>query len=249
MISSRSSGEVTTRLIVALAIVGVIAIAAVPLGFFIWPALSEVFWPEKLELVFEETFENYTESDDRRIFLLNWIDDEYNAISGEKACKGKKCIKLLGDRIEFSSTTGCDGDTFAALVDMHYPFIVEFDLLITGPPVYAKDPIRARIFYGPKGWVHGSVGISLCDFTANGQVRIGDKSVMESGWKKDKWHHVRLRCNQNKISVTIDGCEPVMAEQNMLDKESWKDKVEIVFEGHNGASYFDNIRIYRVVKK
>ncbi|MHC4662985.1 MAG: hypothetical protein ACYS8W_14990 [Planctomycetota bacterium] len=38
-----TNGEVSTRLIVALTIVGVVAIAAVPLGFIIWPALKEIF--------------------------------------------------------------------------------------------------------------------------------------------------------------------------------------------------------------
>ena len=57
MSSESSRGEVSTRLIVALAIVGVIAVAAVPLGFYVIPKVMKSFAKEKRELLFEETFE------------------------------------------------------------------------------------------------------------------------------------------------------------------------------------------------
>jgi hypothetical protein len=37
------SGEVSARLIVTLAIIGILIVAAVPLGFYIWPAIKKAF--------------------------------------------------------------------------------------------------------------------------------------------------------------------------------------------------------------
>ena len=53
------SGEVSTRLIILIAVAGVFIVATAPLGFYVWPTLKKHFSkPETRKLVYEENFEN-----------------------------------------------------------------------------------------------------------------------------------------------------------------------------------------------
>jgi hypothetical protein len=246
--------EVSNRLIIVTGVLMVLVMLGVPLGYYIYPRIAErlrVKKKEKLELVFEETFEDPGWKGDGPLprEWSTWNRNTREAgTTDSRARTGKRSGRFFG-QLNSMWSGGMYRDLPAGP-----PLVIEFDVWMGDEPFNkGAHPCRAGANFNPKG-TGGSANYGpLMHFHADGYAYIIGEDKPVCAWKPKRWYHVRIRYEHDKdafrITLEVDGKK--MAGKKHKLTAGWRkkwDTVEIGFGSGAGTSFFDNIRVYRVVR-
>ncbi|MHC4661684.1 MAG: hypothetical protein ACYS8W_08335 [Planctomycetota bacterium] len=243
------SGEVSNRFILGMTVAVVLIVIVVPILCLVLPRALKTFRKEKLVLIFEETFEKQEgasvhSGSSSAACIVDW--DTWGHTSYGKVCKGKLGICLFG-RLRGISSAG-----FRRELISKPPFVLEFDVYMGDEPFNpGTHQFRAGAYMHAQGG--GQYGRDLIHFLPDGCARIIQKRIPSLRWKPGKWYHVRVRYEHSGekyvVSVKVDDTDFGPVEfQLAVWQRKWENAV-ISFHSGTGTSYFDNIRLSRVISK
>ncbi|MHC4662988.1 MAG: hypothetical protein ACYS8W_15005 [Planctomycetota bacterium] len=238
-----AAGDVSTRMIIATTAVIFIFLAVVLLACIFYPKIRARLrerQPEKLKILFEEDFESGELSPEWKPWNIHQI-----SIDGKTKRSGKYSCRMTG------SLRGRNSSGLRRFCESALPLVIEFDC-------YNGDEPFNRGAHEGKGMVllfhrGGSGHVWLFSFNDGGLLGFGWKPVENTSWKPGKWYRVKLELEAagGKFFMTahLDGrsCgkkEVAGAPGWMVD---WQD-IEFSLSCGSGSAYFDNFRIYQVVK-
>ncbi|TET38272.1 MAG: hypothetical protein E3J72_03410 [Planctomycetota bacterium] len=236
----KTGGEVSTRLIVVLTIVGVLIVAAVPLGFYVYPSIKQLFAkPEQLEIIFEEDFESGELATEWKSWNRNQI-----SIDGKIKRGGNYSCRMSGGM----GSMGSSG--IRRSCDSRLPVVIEFDCYNGIEPFNrnAHDGKGIVVLFQTGGGSH----YWLFSFHKPGSIALGWVPDKKVEWKAGRWYHVRLKIElvEKKLFVNgdVSGRSYKKELSNAYDWMKKWENVDFSFSCGTGTAYFDNIRIYQAVK-
>jgi hypothetical protein len=268
MSDKNESAEVSNRLIIVTGVLIVLVMLAVPLGYHLYPRIAErlrVKEEDNLELVFGENFEN---PDSSNAFSL---PEGWATWNNPSSMAGKKRLRILiNAESAKSGSLGLDMYGYAWATGVYRdlnaepPLVIEFDMRMGGEPFTKRGghQLRGAVGLCPESSNLAAAGPTCCliHFKADKSIPIGrtsrfvsDKPANTAKWFPDRWYHVRLRYGHkgDKFFVTaeLDGVK-LKGREYPLDgwQKSWKD-VQLRLQSGQGITYYDNIRVYRVVNE
>jgi hypothetical protein len=236
---NHTNGEVSTRLIVALAIVGVIAIAAVPLGFYIVPAIKSMFEKEKRELLFEETFEELKagEIPDGWERSYDWRSQRSENIgtTHETGCGSDSCLSIKCRPSPYPNMFTVSGGIMRKF-SFENPVEIEFDFRISKGG-YIHPGLRPQ-------WHIGF-------FEDQDKICIANGRYVKYPLD-DKWYRARIRYDLvgKEIRITLNMRGRKSTESMKCYEEPLRSDRSgyISFDASKQTCFYDNIRIWRIVK-
>ncbi|TET38271.1 MAG: hypothetical protein E3J72_03405 [Planctomycetota bacterium] len=236
---NNQTGEVSTRLIVALAVVGVLIIAAVPFGWYMWkPTVQFIEYSMGYGLEWEEDFEEFSRSE--------WRADERVKIVDAPERPGEKCAYINGsfDVVLSRPVTGKP------------PLEIEFDVRL-------KDDIIQEIycFYSLFFRIRTRPEVCLLKLYTSGIAETGAQRGIEKdktsirkdiGFESGRWYHVKVlyeHVGENcRITTTVD---KTLIGKKDLPLSKWQaiwEEANIGFVPGYGKSFIDNVSIRRIRK-
>ncbi|TET38273.1 MAG: hypothetical protein E3J72_03415 [Planctomycetota bacterium] len=235
----RHKGEVSTRLIIVLTIVGVLVVAAVPLGFYIYTPLTKLFKnPERFKLAWEETFEGGK-------FSESWTTWGNVKITKDAARSGDWGYHGFGSLTHYGS---CG---LTRQFEIKPPFRVEVDMK-NGDEPFGMGGLDGRgcIYVWETG--RRDHGLDIFQFGDEKVLRFCGKLYKKHKWVPDKWYRISVLCEKVggkfRVTPTVNGKKlPPTAIPLRRWMKDWKNG-NLAIVSSSGTCLIDNIRVYRVVE-
>ncbi|TET34612.1 MAG: hypothetical protein E3J72_13630 [Planctomycetota bacterium] len=249
MFNKNLNGEVSNKLILLMTLIVVSIVILGPLALFIiLPALLDITKTEVLQVVFEDDFESYDPS-----VPGGWppYDAKWVAWSSGKGVALDDQIKKSGKRSIRMHGTGASSGIYRKL-GAKPPFTLEFDVRMGSEPFNrGGHQFRAGVYHCEEGrMAHGR---DFVHFMKGNDVRVIGKVFSDFKWKPDRWYHVRIDYKHEDGSYWVDaevgGKKFKTLSMGLTNWQKKWDAVLLVFHSGMGTSWFDNIRLYRRVKK